>query len=141
MKKIVLYIAIALLLAGCKTKERIVTVEKVVERTDTLRHSRDIRDSVYVHDSIYASERRYGDTVLITKEQWHTRWRERVKRDTLYASRRDSVAVPVPYAVEVVKEVEKKLTWWQKLRIHVGGIVLFLLLLLAVWWCATKVAK
>jgi hypothetical protein len=41
----------------------------------------------------------------------------------VYRARTDSV--PVPYPVEVVKEVAKPLTWWQQARMHVGGIVIF----------------
>jgi len=31
----------------------------------------------------------------------------------------------------VVKEVPARLTWWQQARMHVGGIVIFLLIILA----------
>lgn len=124
---------VCILLTGCKTEY--VTVEKVVERRDTLRHSRDIRDSIYVHDSIYASEHRDGDTVRITTERWHTQWRDRWLHDTAYVSKTDSVAVPVPYPVEVVKEVEKPLKWWQKGLMWIGALaVLVAVCALALRW-------
>lgn len=108
------------LIAGCKSHERVVVVETV--RADTLRLSRNIRDSVWLHDSIYIRDK--GDTMFI--ERWHTRWRDRTVHDTTYVSKTDSV--PVPYPVEV--KVPRELSWWQRLRMHAGGVALSLL---AIW--------
>ena len=108
------------LIAGCKSHERVVVVETV--RADTLRLSHNIRDSVWLHDSIYIRDK--GDTMWI--ERWHTRWRDRTVHDTTYVSKTDSV--PVPYPVEV--KVPRELSWWQRLRMHAGGIALSLL---AIW--------
>jgi hypothetical protein len=102
------------LLCGCKAKEA-VTVEKT--RTDTLLWYSNIRDSVVVKDSVYVKDG--GDTVVV--ERWHTRWRERVVKDTVYKSRVDSVPYPV------VKMVEKELSMWQKIRMHTGEAVLAIL--------------
>ena len=104
------------LLCGCKAKE-VVTVERV--RTDTLLWYSNIRDSVVVKDSVYIRDG--GDTVVV--ERWHTRWRERVVKDTVYKSRLDSVPMPYP----VVKMVEKELSLWQKIRMHAGEAVLAIL--------------
>lgn len=76
------------------------------------------RDSVWLHDSVFVSER--GDTIRI--ERWRTKYVERTVRDTMYRSRRDSVRVPVE--VPVVREVERELTLWQKLRLWLGNIVI-----------------
>ena len=108
------------LIAGCKSHERVVVVETV--RADTLRLSRNIRDSVWLHDSIYIRDK--GDTMWI--ERWHTRWRDRTVHDTTYVSKTDSV--PVPYPVEV--KVPRELSWWQRLRMHAGGVAISLL---AIW--------
>ena len=108
------------LIAGCKSHERVVVVETV--RADTLRLSHNIRDSVWLHDSIFIRDN--GDTMWI--ERWHTRWRDRTVHDTTYVSKTDSV--PVPYPVEV--KVPRELSWWQRLRMHAGGIALSLL---AIW--------
>lgn len=112
----------ALLLTACRTT-RTVTVERVTH--DTLYQTQHHRDSIYMHDSIYVREK--GDTIRI--ERWHTQYRDRWKTDTVYISKTDSV--PKPYPVEVVKEVPARLTWWQQARMHVGGIVIFLLIILA----------
>jgi hypothetical protein len=71
-----------------------------------------------VHDSIHVSEK--GDTVRI--ERWHTQYRDRIVRDTVYQSKHDSI----PYPVEVVKEVPAELTWWQQTRLHLANILLWL---------------
>ncbi len=108
-------------LAGCKTHERIVEVERV--RTDTTYITKHQRDSVWLHDSIHVKDK--GDTVTI--ERWHTKYIERATHDTIYQATHDTL--PLPYPVEVVKKVEKPLTWWQRMRLHVANIVLLLLLI------------
>jgi len=109
-------------MGSCTTTKYVPVVE---HRTDTMLKYSSIRDSIFVHDSVCVSER--GDTVLI--DRWHTQWRDRWHSDTVYRARTDSV--PVPYPVEVVKEVEKPLTWWQQARMFVGGIVIFGLIIFA----------
>ena len=111
-----LVILVALLMAGCKTKERVVTVEKV--RTDTTYITKHQRDSVWLHDSIHVTEK--GDTIKI--EKWHTKYVEKATHDTLYQHKTDSV--PVPYPVE--KLVERELSWWQQTRMHLGEALLAL---------------
>ena len=99
-------IAAAVALAGCKTREVVVTEH----HTDTLRLVQHHRDSIYLHDSTFVREFVQGDTVRIITEMWHTKYRDRLKTDTLYRSRTDSVPVPYP----VVKEVKKPLTMIEK---------------------------
>ena len=112
-----LVILVALLLVGCKTKEKVVTVEKV--RNDTTYIMKHQRDSVWLHDSIHVTEK--GDTIRI--EKWHTKYIEKATHDTLYQHKTDSV--PVPYPVE--KLVERELSWWQQTRLHLANIMLWLL--------------
>lgn len=101
-------IAAAVALAGCKTKERVVTVTE--HHTDTLWRTQHHRDSIYLHDSTFVREFIQGDTVRIVTEMWHTKFRDRLKTDTLYRSCTDSIPVPYP----VVKEVKKPLTTMEK---------------------------
>lgn len=117
-------LALCALLGSCTTTKYVPVPEY---HTDTVRISHNTRDSIYIHDSTYIKEK--GDTMLI--ERWHTQWRDRIVRDTIYQSKRDSI----PYPVEVVKEVEveKSLSWWQSMRIYIGGIVCWLLLILAIY--------
>lgn len=94
-------------MVGCKTKEYVPVVE---HHTDTLRVVQHHRDSIYLHDSTFVREFVQGDTVRIVTEMWHTKYRDRLKTDTIYRSRTDSVPVPYP----VVKEVKKPLTLIEK---------------------------
>ena len=80
-----------------------------VVKTDTTYINKVQRDSIYQLDSIYIRDK--GDTVLITKTKYI--YRDKLIRDTVYASRVDSIQVPYP--------VEKELTRWQQIRLNVGG--------------------
>ena len=100
-------------MVSCKTKEY-VTVP--VHHTDTIRVVQHHRDSIYLHDSTFVREYIQGDTVRIITERWHTKYRDRLKTDTLYRSRTDSVPVPYP----VVKEVKKPLTMIEKALMGTG---------------------
>lgn len=126
---LVLLVAVLLcaLLSGCTTTKYVPVPEY---HTDTVRVTQYQRDSVYVHDSTFIKEK--GDTIMI--EKWHTQWRDRIVRDTVYQSKTDSI----PYPVEVTKEVPAKLTWWQQTRLHLANIVLWLLALLAVIWIGKR---
>ena len=109
---------IALWLTSCTTT-RVVTVEKV--KTDTTYITKQQRDSVWLHDSIHVTER--GDTIRI--ERWHTKYVEREVHDTLYRAKTDSI--PVPY--EVVKEVPRQKSWFERTMFSVGIIALMALAL------------
>ena len=114
---IIVMIAAAVALAGCKTREVVVTEH----HTDTLRLVQHHRDSIYLHDSTFVREYIQGDTVRIITEMWHTKYRDRLKTDTLYRSRTDSVPVPYP----VIKEVKKPLNFFEKglMGTGIGSIV------------------
>ena len=109
---------IALWLTSCTTT-RVVTVEKV--KTDTTYITKQQRDSIWLHDSIHVTER--GDTIRI--ERWHTKYVEREVHDTLYRAKTDSI--PVPY--EVIKEVPRQKSWFERTMFSVGIIALMALAL------------
>lgn len=122
LKAIVVWLAVLLLIAlltNC-TSTKYVEVEKV--RVDTTYITKWQKDSVWLHDSTFIKEK--GDTVMI--ERWHTKWRDRLRVDTIYQATHDTI--PQPYPVEVVKEVEKELSWWQRLRLWIGNIGLIAIL-------------
>ena len=120
-------ILLCALFSGCTTTKYVTVPEY---HTDTMRVVKVQHDSLVLKDSVYIHEK--GDTVLI--EKWHTQYRDRWRTDTVYQSKRDSI----PYPVEVVKEVQAKLTWWQQTRLHLANIVLWLLALLAVIYVGKK---
>ena len=124
---IIVMIAAAVALAGCKTREVVVTEH----HTDTLRLVQHHRDSIYLHDSTFVREYIQGDTVRIITEMWHTKYRDRLKTDTLYRSRTDSVPVPYP----VIKEVKKPLNFFEKAMMGTGigsivGILFYCIILI-----------
>lgn len=122
--------AMMTLCTGCKSVETVVVKE---QHTDTLMITKHQRDSVWMHDSIHVTEK--GDTVRI--EKWHTKYIEKAVHDTLYQSKRDSI----PYPVEVTKEVEKPLTWWQQTRLYLANIVLCLLAVVAIIYIGKRHLK
>jgi hypothetical protein len=125
MKRGAVAVAMCLVLGGCRTGQ-VTVVEKV--RVDTLQLSRNIRDSIYVQDSTHVKEVVRGDTVWLEVTRWKTRERERVRVDTVYRAKVDSV--------EKVVVKERKLTAWERARLGFGGwamgalmvVVLFTLL-------------
>lgn len=114
---IIVMMFMAVAVTGCKTTTYVPVVEY---HTDTLRVVQHHRDSIYLHDSTFVREYIQGDTVRIITEMWHTKFRDRLKTDTIYRSRTDSVPVPYP----VVKEVAAELSAWQKIRLHLANILL-----------------
>ena len=121
---IVTFVIVSVLLLTSCTTTKVVEVEKV--RTDTTYITKWQRDSVWLHDSIRVREK--GDSVWV--ERWHTKFVEREVHDTLYQAKTDSI--PVPY--EVIKEVPASLSWWQRVRLWLGNIVLLALLVVAVYY-------
>ena len=117
-------IVLVLLFAGCRSVKYVPVID---HKTDTCYITKWQWDSIYVHDSIRVKEG--GDTLLI--ERWHTKYKEKQVHDTTYIATHDTI--PDPYPVEVIKEVEKPLSWWQKLRLNTGTIALILLGCFVCW--------
>ncbi len=115
--------------AAC-TRTVYVPVESV--RTDSVRAVVVRIDSVRTTDSVYVRERTKNDTVIIEKLKYQYRDRMQMVHDTVYINRRDSVSVPVPVTEYV--EVEARLSWWQHLKMSIGGIALaFLAAWIVIW--------
>ena len=121
------------LLTSCKSHEPTI-VERI--RTDTVRITQQQRDSIYLRDSIFVNQWQSGDTIFQVRDRWHTRYVWKEVRDTFYKAKVDSVPVPYP----VIKKVPAELTWWQQCRLHLANIVLWLVLIIALWW-VLRVAK
>jgi hypothetical protein len=116
-------VVVVLALCGCKSVEYVAVPQ---QHTDTLIITKHQRDSIFLKDSTHVSEK--GDTVRI--EHWRTQFVKKEVHDTTYIATHDTI--PAPYPVEVVKEVEKDLSWWQQTRMHIGGVVIWLLGIAAV---------
>lgn len=127
---LILGLLLCALLQGCKSVEYVPVIE---HRTDTVYQNTVQKDSVFVHDSTFIKEA--GDTFML--EKWHTKYVLKEKHDTTYVSKTDTV--PAPYPVEVIKEVPAELSWWQRLKMKVGGAAIILCLLaFAIWVWRTK---
>ena len=95
MKRI--WLILALTLVGCRTYVPVETI-----RTEYRDRERIERDTVNVRDSINIYIK--GDTVLA--DRWHTVYKERLRRDSIYIAKHDTVTV----TKEVIK-VKKKTNW------------------------------
>lgn len=119
-----------LMLAGCASTRRAVNTYQMqqdstynsVRQLDSLFRVMMQRDSTYRRDSIYIREK--GDTVTKyverTKYRIVTRtdtvYRDRLRIDTLYINRTDSVTVEKPVYIE------KQMKWYDKGFIWVGRL-------------------
>ena len=111
MRKWFIYFLIAALVLcfmACKGTERIVEVPKV--KTEYKDRVVEKKDSIYIQDSTFVYVG--GDTVYLYK--YKNIYRDKVKTDTLYINRSDSITVPYP--------VEKKLTFWEENLICFGKL-------------------
>jgi len=110
------------LLTGCTTTKYVTVPEY---HTDTLIQTKLQKDSVWLHDSTYIHDN--GDTVLV--EKWHTKYKEKLVHDTTYISKTDTIPKPYP----VPEYIDKPLTWWQKLRLNLGNIMMAILGIAAIY--------
>ena len=120
------------LLTSCKSHEPTI-VERV--RTDTVRITQQQRDSIYLRDSIFVNQWQSGDTIFQIRDRCHTQYVMKERTDTFYKAKVDSVPVPYP----VIKKVPAELTWWQQCRLHLANIVLWVILIIALWWAVKRV--
>lgn len=128
--RIILSLALCIIVVGCKTTTKIVEVpiEKVVTKTDSIYITKVKVDSVFEKDSIYINTYVKGDTIYRDNYRFISRWRDRVKLDTIYKTHTDTIKVEKAITIEV----EKPLSWWQKVKQDVGGIAIGILITLLV---------
>ena len=100
------------------------TVERV--KRDSVYVDRLKRDSIYQRDSIYMLIK--GDTVY--KYEYKYLYRDKLLRDTISISKTDSI----PYHVEVPKNVDKKLSWWQSTLLYTGAIAWIVAIIGLAYW-------
>ena len=112
MKRVLLLFCAMSLFVCCTTTEY-VPVESV--HMDSIFISKLHRDSIYVRDSVFVMMK--ADTVFLSR--LHYRYRDRVLHDTVSVTQCDTITKLV--------EVEKPLTFWQKKKILLGEIVLWLI--------------
>ena len=119
-----------LLLCGCRTEY--VPIESV--RYDSVMIEKLMRDSVFVRDSVYLKEK--GDTIYKYKDRFVYVYKNRV--DTFFAEKIREIEVPVP--------MERKLTWWERVKLNYAEWVIAVLVAIALvyalrQWLARKIRK
>lgn len=119
-----------LFLCGCRTEY--VPVESV--RYDSVMIEKLMRDSVFVRDSVYLKEK--GDTIYKYKDRFVYVYKNRV--DTFFAEKIREIEVPVP--------VERKLSWWERVKLKyaewvIGALVATALVYALRQWLARKIRK
>ena len=110
--------------SGCSTPKQLTTTANHTT-TDTIYKTKVERDSIFRHDSIFVNVYQRGDTIFKEHTRWLTRWRDRLLIDTVYQSRTDTLT---EYR-EVVKEVPRKKSWFERTMFSVGIIALMALAL------------
>ena len=125
-----LFLLLILLLCGCRTEY--VPLETV--KYDSLMITKLMRDSVYVRDSVYLKVK--GDTIFKNKDRYVYVYKNIV--DTFYMEKIRKKEVPVP--------VERKLTWWERVKLDyaewVFGMFVAVALVYALRkWLARKIRK
>lgn len=116
---LVAIVTVLLCLGSCCTCKEMPSIEV---RTDTVYQSKVQRDSIHVRDSIYIHDYAKGDTLYRDRHHWHTEYVERLRTDTLFEVRTDSI----PYPVKEFVEVPRKKSWFDKTQQY--GFWLFLAL-------------
>lgn len=106
---IILGLIVAVILAMCSCTRTIYVPQVSVEHDSIYLHTHS-RDSIVVRDSVTIREK--GDTVWL--ERWRIEYRDRIRTDTAYIERRDSIAVPYP--------VERKLSRYERLYMSAGRV-------------------
>ena len=105
-------------LCGCRTEY--VPIESV--RYDSVMIEKLMRDSVFVRDSVYLKEK--GDTIYKYKDRFVYVYKNRV--DTFFAEKIREIEVPVP--------VERKLTWWEVVKMEWLDRIFAALVIVALYW-------
>lgn len=106
MSRMAAIVMVLLMLCGCRTEY--VPLETV--KKDSVYLDKWRKDSIFVRDSVYVREK--DDTVYMYKYK-HV-YIDKLKTDTMYVFRTDSVDVPVP--------VERELSRWERWKMELGGI-------------------
>jgi hypothetical protein len=116
---------LALLMCSCKSIEYVQVIEKEVHH-DSIYFTQLQRDSIWLHDSIRVEAK--NDTIKI--EKWHTKYIEKLRVDTTYIAKTDTV--PVPYEVKV--EVPAKISKTQKGLMMIGLLSIMAAIVALAFW-------
>lgn len=147
MKRILIVpIVLMIMVASCSKRVVPMIEERIIERTDTIIERVETIVTDTVRETVKETVIRYDSVApildslnrVIGYDRWHFRERESVSDrerarllalvDSLQSKSVEQETKMIPYPVEVVKEVEKPLAWWQATLIWIGAAALCLLL-------------
>lgn len=139
----VIILLVALFVFGaCRSVKYVPVVEKhteYVSHTDSIiqKDTLEIREQTIIREVDSATMAQYGIELKNMQKAWLIQTDRLQKRiSELMKANNDSTAkcdsIPQPYPVEV--EVPAQLSWWQKVRMHIGEIALVALLVLLGSW-------
>lgn len=124
---IIAALAMMLCLCACKTQTKVVQVPAYVHDTTTVYRYQVRHDTLhsYTRDSVFVYTK--GDTVYHNAVRIVDNSRVVYRCDTVHSNK--VVERPVTITKTEVKEVDKQLTRWQRLKMRLGGWCLALLAL------------
>ena len=128
-------ICLLLYLCACKTQYKVVEVPRVVTQTNVEHHTNIVRDTLLRRDSVIIVQR--GDTVY--HETWHHL--QAINRTYIADTVRDTIPQIVTVTKTEVKEVEKKLSRWQRTKMKLGGWLLAVLAAVLLGGCMYGIIK
>ena len=108
-------VVLLLSMCACKTQYKVVEVPRVVTQTNVEHHTNIVRDTLLRRDSVIIVQR--GDTVY--HETWHHL--QAINRTYIADTVRDTIPQIVTVTKTEIKEVEKKLSKWQQLKMQLNG--------------------
>ena len=108
-------ICLLLSMCACKTQYKVVEVPRVVTQTNVEHHTNIVRDTLLRRDSVIIVQR--GDTIY--HETWHHL--QAINRTYIADTVRDTIPQIVTVTKTEIKEVEKKLSKWQQLKMQLNG--------------------
>ena len=122
---IIAALAMLLCLCSCKTQTKVVQVPTYLHDTTTVYRYNVRHDTLhsYTRDSVYMYVK--GDTVYHNAVRYIDNSRVVYRCDTVHSNK--VVERPVVVTKAEIKEVEKQLTKWQRLKMNLGGWLLAVL--------------
>lgn len=125
-------------LIGCRTKQVPVFIERVVKDSIVIRDTiQQVKLEPYFEEketsdtlSYLSNKYAYSEARVSNNKLYHSLgiWDKFIGVTTLKITEYKTIKEPVPYEVEKIVKVEKKLSIWQRLSITVGNIFVILLI-------------
>ena len=136
---IIAALAMLLCLCACKTQTKVVQVPTYLHDTTTVYRYNVRHDTLhsYTRDSVYMYVK--GDTVYHNAVRYIDNSRVVYRCDTVHSNK--VVERPVVVTKTEIKEVEKQLTKWQRLKMKLGGWLLAVLAAALLGGCVYGIIK